>query len=547
MATTEFWQRLSASMASSHEWESGLAGEITRTTRGTSKIWMLLDAVTIFGAAMLATLYELHTGPVDRRKGFLARHADPWPLDVGFCWRFCADLPSALIITSRRLNLYTPTRLASFSHEQRLSVQACFTSGLLLTGTLYLVHAEDIPRSIVLITVVLVTIGAQPAPPDLSSYAVYRRFDRGVGTRNVLIVGTGPEAHAAPPSSGEHPPSGIHIQGLHRLPGCAAPSSPAASSDVVGTLDTLFQHARKQFVDEIFFTTPCERGCRAGCAGTGPHPRRGSARGSRNVRRPGLEQPHRIHRPVSHHSAALRPRARAGSAAQARARHCLLRAGVDLLSPLLLAIAIAIKLDSPGPVFYLSERIGKKGRVFRCIKFRTMVRDAEKRRADIMHMNERDGVLFKISNDPRITRLGRFLRKYSLDELPQFFNVLRGDMSVVGPRPPLASEVREYKLSHLRRLDVTPGITGLWQVQGRQDPSFASYVSLDVTYIENWSIWLDFKIIMRTIGVVFCRNGKLEPGNEDEGLSGTSKPSLAPWSLVPSPELLVPSPFCLPR
>ena len=138
-----------------------------------------------------------------------------------------------------------------------------------------------------------------------------------------------------------------------------------------------------------------------------------------------------------------------------------------------MAIAIAIKLDSPGPVFYISERIGKKGRVFRCIKFRTMVRDADKRRAEIMHMNERDGVLFKISDDPRITRLGRFLRKYSLDELPQFFNVLRGDMSIVGPRPPLASEVQEYHLSHLRRLDVTPGITGLWQVQGRQDPSFA--------------------------------------------------------------------------
>jgi len=173
----------------------------------------------------------------------------------------------------------------------------------------------------------------------------------------------------------------------------------------------------------------------------------------------------------------------------------------------LLAIAIAIKLDSAGPVFYFSERIGKKGRVFGCIKFRTMVNDAEKRRADILHLNERDGVLFKITDDPRITRLGRFLRKYSLDELPQFFNVLHGDMSIVGPRPPLASEVQEYKLNHLRRLDVTPGITGLWQVQSRQDPSFDSYISLDVTYIENWSVWLDFKIILRTIGVVIAGTG----------------------------------------
>jgi exopolysaccharide biosynthesis polyprenyl glycosylphosphotransferase len=175
--------------------------------------------------------------------------------------------------------------------------------------------------------------------------------------------------------------------------------------------------------------------------------------------------------------------------------------------PLLGIIALAIKLDSRGPVFYSSDRIGKKGHVFRCTKFRTMVADAEKRKSEILHMNERDDVLFKISNDPRITRVGRLLRKYSIDELPQFWNVLKGEMSVVGPRPPLASEVREYKLSHLRRLDVTPGITGLWQVQGRQDPSFASYVSLDVTYIDNWSVWLDFKIIVRTIGVVFAGTG----------------------------------------
>jgi lipopolysaccharide/colanic/teichoic acid biosynthesis glycosyltransferase len=175
--------------------------------------------------------------------------------------------------------------------------------------------------------------------------------------------------------------------------------------------------------------------------------------------------------------------------------------------PVLLAIAIAIKLDSKGPVFYHAQRLGKKGRVFRCLKFRTMVRDADKRLSDVMHMNERDGVLFKISNDPRITKPGRFLRKYSLDELPQFFNVLHGDMSIVGPRPPLASEVQAYQLSHLRRLDVTPGITGLWQVQSRQDPSFDSYISLDVTYIENWSVWLDIKIILRTIGVVVAGTG----------------------------------------
>jgi lipopolysaccharide/colanic/teichoic acid biosynthesis glycosyltransferase len=173
----------------------------------------------------------------------------------------------------------------------------------------------------------------------------------------------------------------------------------------------------------------------------------------------------------------------------------------------MLAIAAAVKSDSPGPALYVSDRIGKNGRSFRCIKFRTMDCDAEKRRAELLHLNERDSVLFKITNDPRITRLGRFLRKYSLDELPQLINVLRGEMSIVGPRPPLASEVREYKLSHLRRLSVTPGITGLWQVQARHDPSFHSYISLDLSYIENWSIWLDVKIMFRTIWVVIAGTG----------------------------------------
>ena len=178
-----------------------------------------------------------------------------------------------------------------------------------------------------------------------------------------------------------------------------------------------------------------------------------------------------------------------------------------LLSPILLVIALAIKLDSTGPGFYISERVGKNGRIFRCFKFRTMVRDAERQQQSVMHLNERDAVLFKVSNDPRVTGIGRVLRRYSLDELPQFLNVLLGEMSVVGPRPPVVGEVREYNFSHLHRLDVTPGVTGLWQIQGRHDPSFESYVSLDLTYIENWSVALDLKIIAQTVGVVLSGSG----------------------------------------
>jgi exopolysaccharide biosynthesis polyprenyl glycosylphosphotransferase len=175
--------------------------------------------------------------------------------------------------------------------------------------------------------------------------------------------------------------------------------------------------------------------------------------------------------------------------------------------PIMLALFAAIKLDSRGPVFYRAQRTGRKGRTFTSYKFRTMCADADKLKDKLKDQNERDGILFKIANDPRVTRVGRVLRKYSLDELPQFYNVLRGDMSLVGPRPPLASEVEQYDLAHLRRLDVLPGMTGLWQVEARQDPSFDSYISLDTAYVENWSLWLDMKILARTVGVVLSGTG----------------------------------------
>jgi exopolysaccharide biosynthesis polyprenyl glycosylphosphotransferase len=410
-----------------------------------------------------------------------------------------------LLVTSRRLHLYTPARLSNFLHEQRLSMQACFTSGLLLTGVLYLIHAEDIPRSIVLTTVVLVAIGL--AVRRLAYRALlYRRFDHGLSTRNVLILGIGPEAQALRRQLENVPRLGYKFKGFIDLSGGDS-DFPESSDDVVGTLDTLFQQARRQFVDEIFLPTPRDRRIVREVLD------KARAHGVDLRVIPDLYDGLAWGTPIEYVGQFPTIPLHCGPVPEAG---LLLKRGLDillssialvLLSPILLAVALAVKLDSRGPVFYSAERIGKRGHVFRCFKFRTMVRDAEVRRAEVMHMNERDGVLFKISNDPRITPVGRILRKYSLDELPQFFNVLRGDMSIVGPRPPLASEVQEYKLSHLRRLDVTPGITGLWQVQARQDPSFDSYISLDVTYIDNWSLWLDMKIIARTIGVVFAGTG----------------------------------------
>jgi exopolysaccharide biosynthesis polyprenyl glycosylphosphotransferase len=334
---------------------------------------------------------------------------------------------------------------------------------------------------------------------------LYRRYDRGLDTRNVLIVGTGPEAHALRHHLESMRHLGYSFKGFIDV--CSPSHGMTNTGDVVGDLQTLFQQTRKLFVDEIFFTTPCERGM--------VHNVLDQARTHGVDLRvvPDMYDGLAWSNPIEYIGQFPTIPLHCGQIQEVglllkRTFDIVFSLGVlTLLSPVLLAIAIAIKLDSPGPVFYRSERIGKKGRVFRCLKFRTMVKDAEKRRAEVLHMNERDGVLFKVSNDPRITRLGRLLRKYSLDELPQFLNVLHGDMSIVGPRPPIASEVKEYKLSHLRRLNVTPGITGLWQVQGRKDPSFDSYVSLDMTYIDNWSIWLDMTIILRTVGVVIAGTG----------------------------------------
>jgi exopolysaccharide biosynthesis polyprenyl glycosylphosphotransferase len=170
-------------------------------------------------------------------------------------------------------------------------------------------------------------------------------------------------------------------------------------------------------------------------------------------------------------------------------------------------IAIAIKIDSDGPVFFRQERVGKDGRRFTCYKFRTMVRDAEQQLAVLESNGMIDERLIKQRDDPRRTRVGKWLRRTSLDELPQFVNVLRGEMSIVGPRPPVPAEVAKYDDWHHDRLLVTPGLTGLWQVSGRSNLTFEEMVRLDLYYAEHWSPWLDIKIMLRTIPAILTARG----------------------------------------
>ena len=179
-----------------------------------------------------------------------------------------------------------------------------------------------------------------------------------------------------------------------------------------------------------------------------------------------------------------------------------------VLAPLFVLVVGLIRIDSPGPIFFPQQRIGRHGRQFRMYKFRSMYVDAEERRAALVAKNEMEGgVIFKMKDDPRITRVGKYIRRGSIDELPQLWNVFKGEMSLVGPRPPLPAEVDEYSLEDRRRLEVVPGITCIWQVSGRSEIPFDQQVELDVAYIESQSLWLDLKLLLRTIPAVLLGKG----------------------------------------
>jgi exopolysaccharide biosynthesis polyprenyl glycosylphosphotransferase len=408
-----------------------------------------------------------------------------------------------LIFFMRTYGLYRPVQQMSGLHELRMTAHATIVAGLTLCGTLYLSSAASISREEIVLTVVFsfVLVSARRM---IRRHMLYKRHRAGIETRNVLIVGAGRVAHALR----NHLVSLNHLG--FRFKGFVAMTEEETASDdvdVIGDFRNCLTLARSLFVDEIFLSVPMDKKFVLGLVQEAralgidvrvvPDLYDGLAWNA-PVEYVGQFPTIPLHRRDFPIGAFLVKRALDLTVAAA---------GLIVLAPVFAIIAILVKLDSHGPVFYAAKRIGRKGRTFDCYKFRTMVQNAEQLKGDLAHMNERKGILFKIVNDPRITRFGSRLRKYSLDELPQLYNVIRGDMSLVGPRPPIASEVEQYDLSHLRRLDVLPGLTGLWQVEARQDPSFDSYISLDTAYVENWTLTLDLKILARTVGVVITGTG----------------------------------------
>jgi exopolysaccharide biosynthesis polyprenyl glycosylphosphotransferase len=478
---------------------SAQSGRIHRPSV-TSLIWAILDIATVGVATALAVRFRVDVPSgldVISQPSYLLHTTSP-ALFLYIAW-----FGLLLVLFMRSYGLYEPILNRSGLNEQRMTVQATLTSGLLLCGTLYLARAEMVSRIIVVLTVVI-TMVLLCARRAIWRKMVYRRYREGLITRNVLIVGAGRVAHALR----------NHLESLHhlgfRFKGFVALNEHEAESndsDIIGEMRNCLSLARSLFVDEIFFSVPADKGLVIGIV----EEARGLGIDVRVV--PDLYDGLAWAAPVEYigqfPTIPLHRRDLPIGAFLLKRSLDVTGAALAMLlgSPFMLLLMAAIKLDSPGPIFYSGQRIGRKGRIFTCYKFRTMCVDADKQREGLSDRNERNGILFKIANDPRITRVGRFMRKYSLDELPQLYNVLRSEMSLVGPRPPVASEVEQYDLSHLRRLDVLPGMTGLWQVEARQDPSFDSYISLDTAYVENWNLWLDVKILVRTIGVVLSGTG----------------------------------------
>ncbi len=326
-------------------------------------------------------------------------------------------------------------------------------------------------------------------------------------TRNVLIVGAGPVGRELAAVLERDRDAKRNVIGF-------LDETAKISGDILGRTESLDRIARAEFVDEIILAIPNEhelalRVIRAArnnrldvraipdLYGYGWDPY-----GGRERARPGIEYFGDFPIFTLHEEKAARglPWKRVLD---------ILMAMIALggTAPLMAAIALLIKATSPGQIFYQAERVGLKGRKFVCYKFRTMVPDADELKDSLRSENERQGPCFKITSDPRVTGVGRFLRRYSLDELPQFWNVLRGEMSMVGPRPHPLDDFHRYRLEHLRRLDVTPGITGLWQITARRDPSFQRNMTLDLEYIENWSLGMDLRILWKTVFVVLRGSG----------------------------------------
>ncbi len=380
---------------------------------------------------------------------------------------------------------------------------AAFVLAFAIMTFLYLVKV-DVSRLFLLILLI-----AQPLVTIAERMVIRTGFNRlrarGHNRCYMVVIGTGPDAQAFADAVERHRELGVEVIGHLRAPG---EDGSVITRPILGNGADLERIFHERVVDEVAI-------CVAPAAVEWSEPLiRLAADEGKHVRIPsqtpapafdlqteeldGLVIRSYVHGPARLVSLAIKRGMDVAGAA----------VGMVLLSPVFLGTAIVILVMDGRPILYHHTRIGLHGRTFTMYKFRTMHRDADARFEHVQHLNERSEVTFKAAADPRITRLGRFLRATSIDELPQLWNVLKGEMSLVGPRPPLEREIVHYDVWHRRRLSMKPGITGLWQVEARTEPAFDSWVDRDLAYIDRWSLALDLRILLRTVPAVIGRTGK---------------------------------------
>ena len=406
------------------------------------------------------------------------------------------------VIFLSHYNLYRTLRGLSYLDETVLVGKAIFLASLSAAGAVFFLQIKIYSRLVFAVNVVSLTVTLS-LWRMVKRYLVRRRVARGFNNLHVLIIGAGKVGESLARELERNRYLGLEMVGFlddHKR-------GTVAGYPVIGSCRDFEKVARQKFVDEALVSIPSERNLvsrlilAARDLGIG-------IRVVPDLLSLGMEG-------IRAGYLGVIPLLEYYGKGLHKADLLLKRAfditvsfmALILLSPLILILGLIIKINSPGPVFYVSRRSGKKGKAFNFYKLRTMVRWAEEMRAELRHLDESDGPVFKIKKDPRVTRAGRFLRRYSLDELPQLWNVLKGDMSLVGPRPPTPEEVEQYADWQLKRLEIRPGMTCLWQIKGRSDLSFKEWMKLDLFYIENWTFWLDIKILFLTLLAVLRGKG----------------------------------------
>ena len=424
--------------------------------------------------------------------------------DWAVWWRFIIPIPEALlalyavgwVVVLAMNGLYRPRARWSIRREAIDVLRATGGMALLTLSVLFIFKLPDVSRALLLFLFPIQAAMTVATRVALRLVMQHLRV-RGLNMRQVLVLGTGPRAQAFAKKLEDHEALGLRIEGF--LDDEEMPFLPGRWR-YLGKLDQLESVLHERIVDEVAICLPFSQwnlidAISRICEEEGKIVRIPMDVLERTISVGSVEELDGT--PVF--SLVSGPDRAIALGAKRFVDIAASAVGLVVLSPVLVAIAIAIVLDDGRPFIFRQDRIGLHGRPFRVLKFRSMSRDAEARLGDLQANNEIQGRAFKITDDPRVTRVGRFLRRTSLDELPQLINVLRGQMSLVGPRPPLPGEVDGYDLWHRRRLSMKPGITGLWQVRARREPEFDRWVAADLEYIDRWSLWLDVQILARTI------------------------------------------------